>query len=51
MYIIMYHYVRDLARSGYPRIKALELSLFRQQIEFLQSRFELISIEELQESM
>lgn len=35
MYIIMYHYVRDLNRSRYPRIKGLDLSYFKTQIEFL----------------
>ncbi len=37
MYIIMYHYVRSIAKSRYPGIKGLELEFFRQQLEFLRS--------------
>lgn len=51
MYIIMYHYVRNLEHSRYPRIKALDLNLFQQQVAFLQSRFSFISVEELQEAI
>ena len=35
--IVMYHYVRNLSNSRYPGIKGLELSRFREQIEFFQS--------------
>ena len=43
----MYHYVRDLARSRYPNIKALDYNLFRMQIEYLMSKFTFVSAEEL----
>jgi peptidoglycan/xylan/chitin deacetylase (PgdA/CDA1 family) len=33
--IIMYHYVRDLQHTRYPRIKALQLSAFEGQLEYL----------------
>lgn len=35
MFVIMYHYVRDLGKSRYPQIKGLELSYFKNQLEFL----------------
>ena len=47
LHIVMYHYVRDLAHSRYPNIKALDYSLFRTQIEYLKSKFTFISAEEL----
>lgn len=34
MYVIMYHYVRELQKSRYPRIKGLDLSYFKKQLEF-----------------
>jgi peptidoglycan/xylan/chitin deacetylase (PgdA/CDA1 family) len=45
--IVMYHYVRDLAASRYPRIKALTVEGFRRQLDFIQSRYVPISAEEL----
>jgi hypothetical protein len=33
--IVMSHRVRELKRSRYPEIKGLELSLFREQIEYV----------------
>ena len=35
--IVMYHYVRSLSASRYPGIKGLELSRFREQLEFFKS--------------
>ena len=43
----MYHYVRDLKNSRYPSIKALDLSFFKQQIQFLYENFTIITMEEL----
>ena len=43
----MYHYVRNLKDSPYPQIKGLDLSLFKQQIEFLKNKFNIISCDEL----
>lgn len=45
--IIMYHYVRDLANSRYPKIKGLDYELFRQQLKFLQENFNVITMEEV----
>lgn len=49
--IVMYHYVRDLKKSRYPKIKGLDLNLFRQQIEFLKQNFNIISIENVIDSI
>lgn len=43
----MYHYTRNLNNSRYPRIKALDISLFRQQIEFLNNSFTIVSMEQV----
>lgn len=43
----MYHYVRDLENSRYPRIKGLDYSLFRQQVQYLKKNFSIITMEEL----
>lgn len=45
--IIMYHYIRDLKASRYPEIKGLDLSLFRQQLDFLQLHFHFITVDQL----
>jgi peptidoglycan/xylan/chitin deacetylase (PgdA/CDA1 family) len=45
--IIMYHYVRDLARSRYPQINGLSVSDFRRQIAFVQERYTVVSGEHL----
>lgn len=40
LHVIMYHYVRDLAATPYPRIKGMELNEFRQQIAWLSKNYE-----------
>lgn len=45
--IIMYHYVRDLKNSRYPKIKGLDISDFNEQIRFLKNRYNFISSEDL----
>ena len=45
--IVMYHYVRDLKNSAYPRIKGLNISSFRRQLDFLQANYSFISLVEL----
>ena len=46
----MYHYVRDLALSRYPKINGLDLHLFRKQIKFLKKHFRLITTDQLLEA-
>jgi peptidoglycan/xylan/chitin deacetylase (PgdA/CDA1 family) len=44
---VMYHYVRPLLASRFPRLKALELSQFRAQLDYLQQNYALISPNDL----
>lgn len=45
--IVMYHYVRNLKNSRYPKIKGLDYSLFKQQIEFFKQNFNVVTMEEV----
>ena len=45
--IVMYHYVRDLRNSAFPRIKGSDISSFRRQMDFLQAEYSFISMEDL----
>ena len=47
----MYHYVRDLKNSRYPDIKGLDVSLFRGQIEYIKNHYNIISADQLMESV
>lgn len=47
LHIVMYHYTRDLKHSRYPKIKGLDQSLFRQQIEFMKSSFHIVAMEQV----
>ena len=49
--IVMYHYVRDLKHSRYPEIKALDISLFYEQIAYLQKHYKFITMEMLIDSL
>ncbi len=44
---VMYHYVRPLKGSQYPRIKGLELSGFREQLDYLSQQYAFISADHL----
>ena len=45
--IVMYHYVREIEKSKFSRIKGLELEGFKRQLDYLTSNFEVISREEI----
>jgi peptidoglycan/xylan/chitin deacetylase (PgdA/CDA1 family) len=45
--IVMYHYVRPIKNSKYPGIKGLEFEGFRRQLDFLCSKYSLITAEDL----
>lgn len=45
LYIVMYHYIRDLQHSRYPEIKGLDIRDFRKQIEFLTDNFQVVTME------
>ncbi len=47
LYIVKYHYVRDLGHSRYSRINGLDIGLFRQQIDFLKEQFSVVTMEEV----
>lgn len=47
--IIMYHYVRELARSRFPSIKGIDVQKFDNQIKALMSRYTIIGFEEINE--
>lgn len=40
---VMYHYVRPVADSAFPRLKALELEKFLGQLDHLQAKYDMIS--------
>lgn len=46
LFIVMYHYVRDLKKSKYGKINGLDLKLFKNQIKYLKSNFSIITMEE-----
>ena len=43
--VVMYHYVRDLARSPFPKLKGMLLEDFRAQVSELAAQFEMASLE------
>ena len=51
IYISTYHYVRDLEHSRYPRIKGLDIDLFKQQVDFLCKNFNVITMEQVIDSV
>ncbi|MGN0395908.1 MAG: polysaccharide deacetylase family protein [Coprococcus sp.] len=47
LYIVMYHYTRDLKHSRYPEIKGLDLPLFREQIHYFKDNFNVVTMEQV----
>ena len=45
--IIMYHYVRPLKYSQYPGIKGLEFQKFKQQLDFIEKNYQVVTANEL----
>ena len=45
--IVMYHYVREIKNSQYPKIKGLEISGFERQLDYLTKNFTIIKAEDL----
>src|SRR5215472_11211452 len=43
--VVMYHYVRDLPRTQFPRLKGILLEDFRHQVNELSSQYEMASVE------
>ena len=49
--IVMYHYVRKIKNSKFPNIKGLEIENFRRQLNYLQKNFNIITAEQLIQSV
>jgi peptidoglycan/xylan/chitin deacetylase (PgdA/CDA1 family) len=45
--IVMYHYVRDVQESKYPKIKGLETKGFVRQLDYLKDSFNIIKAEDI----
>ena len=45
LHTVMYHYVRDLPRTPFPRIKGMLLDEFRQQVAALAEQYEMATLE------
>lgn len=45
--VVMYHYVRDLVHSRYPRIHGLQIELFREQVQFLKKNYNFVTVEQI----
>jgi peptidoglycan/xylan/chitin deacetylase (PgdA/CDA1 family) len=45
LHVVMYHYVRDLPSTRYPKIKGMMLDDFRRQIAWLASHYEMATLE------
>ncbi|PTN02944.1 polysaccharide deacetylase [Rhodovulum imhoffii] len=45
--IVMYHYVRDFARTRYPGIRGLDFAGFRRQLDYLQSHYRIVRVEDV----
>ena len=43
IYIVMYHYVREIKKSKYPNLKGLEFEEFKKQINYFQKNFNILS--------
>jgi peptidoglycan/xylan/chitin deacetylase (PgdA/CDA1 family) len=48
--IVMYHYVRDLARTRYPAIKARDLGSFQRQLEYIGRHHTVVTAEQVMAS-
>ena len=44
--ILMYHYVREIKNSQFPKIKGLEFKEFKNQINYLEKRYKFLDYEE-----
>ena len=49
--IAMYHYVRDMNRSGLPKMRGLDISDFRKQLDFFEENFEVVRMEQVMDHL
>lgn len=45
--IVMYHYVREVQNSPYPKIKGLEFAAFKRQLDYLGKHYQFVTAEEV----
>ena len=45
--VVMYHYIRDFARSRYPRINGLDVAGFRRQLDHFEARHVIVRMEDV----
>lgn len=45
--IVMYHYIRDFARTRYPGIKGLDLAEFGYQLDYLQQHHDIVTMQDV----
>jgi len=49
--VVMYHYVRDSSATAFPDIRALTPDLFTRQLDWLQERHTIVSVEDLRRAL
>jgi peptidoglycan/xylan/chitin deacetylase (PgdA/CDA1 family) len=49
--VVMYHYVRDSSATAFPEIRALAPDLFTRQLDWLQERHTIVSVDDLQAAL
>ena len=49
--IVMYHYVRELAETRFPRIRGLNTSRFRAQIEYMRRFYQFVTVDDCLEAL
>lgn len=45
LHVVMYHYIRDLPNTAFPRIKGMLISDFRRQLAILRENYEMATLE------
>jgi peptidoglycan/xylan/chitin deacetylase (PgdA/CDA1 family) len=45
--VVMYHYVRDYSATRYPGIKGLDVAGFRRQLDYLESEYSIVRMEDV----
>ena len=43
IYVVMYHYVRDIKKTKFPKLKALDIKDFKEQINYFKSKFNILN--------
>ena len=47
--VVMYHYVRDLKNSRYPKIKGCDVHLFSEQVQYIKKHYNPVTVEQVLE--